>query len=77
MSDCQHNWTPDGVAFEHGHQLSGSGARRRLYYDVYACRSCLKRRAFLIDANENSYQDVRYGARPLGADVDKTGAGHG
>jgi hypothetical protein len=72
MSEHEHSWTSDGVGFTHTHQLPGSGARRRLYYDVYVCTGCLKRRALalpVVSDSDNSYVEVKYGARPLGADV--------
>ncbi len=70
MSECEHSFQSDGVAFKVGHQLPGTSARSVVYYDVYFCQRCLKRRGVRLEGEFDNYQKTKFDARPIGRDVE-------
>jgi len=62
---CEHNYVYGGIVFEHVHKLPGSGARERKYYNWWYCRKCVSDKyKYLPDADECSYDEIKYGALP-------------
>lgn len=62
---CDHDWEYEGVRFKIGHQLSGSSARSRAYYDSYFCKKCLEHKYIPLNEWDNTFYTVRFNARPM------------
>ena len=77
MTDCEHDFTYQGLIACNGDNLRpGSGAVNRYYAHVYFCRRCLQKRYENVPGDFNSYEKLENGA-VLGSGVDrKTIVGH-
>lgn len=64
---CQHKFVYQGLVYDHdNHQLPGSGAHGRNYYEAYFCEKCLERKYVFLEQRGNSYYAPEFGATPKG-----------
>lgn len=59
-----HQWVYRGVVYRTGRQIGGSSAREISYYDCYFCKRCLGTRTRQLDVTHDSYQRIRFDAKP-------------
>jgi len=71
QEDCEHEYTYRGIGFSLGHELPGSSARERMYFDIYFCNKCLLQRRLQLDHTDSSYAPPAFGAVPLSNEVSK------
>lgn len=65
MAECEHDYKYSGVVYEVAEwPLPGSGAHAVSYYDHYFCRKCLDHRWEQLPTTSNTYEQIRFGARP-------------
>lgn len=63
--DPGHDYIYGGIKFADTHQLAGSNAKRRLYYDFYYCKKCLKVQYRQLDFTDDSYGEILFSASPM------------
>jgi len=66
MTKCEeHDYVHSGVVYEMSDwPMAGTSAHEISYFDAYFCRKCLDRVYHELPTRHNSYQKVRFGARP-------------
>lgn len=63
---CEHSYRYGGVRFQNLNDLiPGGGARRRRYFDFYFCEKCLNPYIVILDHEDTTYHEIRFGATPL------------
>lgn len=62
---CEHNYQYRGAVYKLGPQDAGSSTRLVLYYDCYYCSRCLAVQYKKLNDSHDSYQKIRYDAKPM------------
>jgi hypothetical protein len=63
---CDHKYVYAGVRFVvDQNPLSGTGAKRRRYYDAYYCEKCLEMKYKEIMYEDTTYDGVAFSATPM------------
>jgi len=65
--NCEHKFVYRGIVYENDpNPMSGTGARRRYYFEQFFCEKCLTKKdnRLPMQENDNTYYDVKYGATP-------------
>jgi hypothetical protein len=66
MNNHEHDYVYGGVKYKVGsYKLPGSGAYRVTYYDWFYCRECLENEYKRLQAESNTYEKIRFDARPM------------
>jgi len=66
MTDHPHKFVYQGVGYKDTDNcLAGSGARRRLYYNVYFCERCAETQFVKLSYEDHTYMDIKFNATPV------------
>lgn len=62
---CDHDYCYDGVRYQLGGRVPGSGSLEVHYFEAFHCRRCLDRRYVQLGYSGNSYDQISFDAIPM------------
>lgn len=68
INKCEHKFIHDGVRYRISGLRPGSGANNVEYFDSYVCEKCLDMKIKSLGVQSNTYQPLRFDARPMPID---------